>query len=554
MASVRLQPPDSFDFQAPDEWTKWKRRFENFRSASGLSGEDEPRQVSTLLYCMGQEADDVLTSTNITEAERRSYGSVMAKLDGHFQVRRNVIFERAKFNRRNQLAGESAEQYITTLYSLVETCNYGDFKDEMLRDRIVVGIRDARLSERLQLDADLTLDKVKKQVRQKEAVSEQQSKLKGDGTRKSPFDLDELRRGSKGGASGQKKPYKGGSRHGKGSPSQCLRCGKDPHPAGDKCPAVSAVCYKCHKKGHYGAICLNKKAAAAHELSLNTAFLGAVTSAKAASSWHVTISLNDTGIAFKLDTGAEVTAISEETHEILKRPKLTKPSKKLHGPARQALDVLGQFTATLRHDGHSTTQIIYVVRGLGSNLLGLPAISELHLLRAVDSTETSDRDIRDKFEDVFRGLGTLGEEYVIKQKPDATPHALFTPRNVPIPLREKVQDELRRMESLGVISQVDDPTPWCAAMVVVPKRSGAVRICVDLKPLNESVLRETHPIPKVDDTLAQLAGAAIFSKLDANSGFWQIPLAKESRKLTTFLTPFGRYCFNKLPFGTLLYL
>ena len=95
MASVRLQPPDSFDFQAPDEWTKWKRRFENFRSASGLSGEDEPRQVSTLLYCMGQEADDVLTSTNITEAERRSYGSVMAKLDGHFQVRRNVIFERA---------------------------------------------------------------------------------------------------------------------------------------------------------------------------------------------------------------------------------------------------------------------------------------------------------------------------------------------------------------------------------------------------------------------------------------------------------------------------
>ena len=70
MASVRLQSPDSFDFQAPDEWTKWKRHFENFRSASGLSAEDEPRQVSTLLYCMGEEADDVLTSTSITEAER----------------------------------------------------------------------------------------------------------------------------------------------------------------------------------------------------------------------------------------------------------------------------------------------------------------------------------------------------------------------------------------------------------------------------------------------------------------------------------------------------
>ena len=83
----------------------------------------------------------------------------------------------------------------------------------------------------------------------------------------------------------------------------------------------------------------------------------------------------------------------------------------------------------------------------------------------------------------------------------------------------------------------------------MPKRSGAVRICVDLKPLNESVLREVHPIPTVDDTLAQLSGASVFTKLDANSGFWQIPLDKKSQLLTTFVTPFGRYYFSKLPFG-----
>lgn len=86
-------------------------------------------------------------------------------------------------------------------------------------------------------------------------------------------------------------------------------------------------------------------------------------------------------------------------------------------------------------------------------------------------------------------------------------------------------------------------------MVVVPKKSGAVRICVDLKALNENVLRETHPTPKVDNTLAQQTGAAVFSKLDANSGFWQIPLSEDSKLLTTFITPFGRYAFNKLPFG-----
>ena len=90
-----------------------------------------------------------------------------------------------------------------------------------------------------------------------------------------------------------------------------------------------------------------------------------------------------------------------------------------------------------------------------------------------------------------------------------------------------------------MISKVDTPTPWCAGMVVVPKKDKTVKICVDLKPLNANVLKETHPLPKVDDTLAQLAGAKIFSKLDANSGFWQIPLAKNSRHLTTFLTPFG---------------
>ena len=63
------------------------------------------------------------------------------------------------------------------------------------------------------------------------------------------------------------------------------------------------------------------------------------------------------------------------------------------------------------------------------------------------------------------------------------------------------------------------------------------------------MLREVHPIPKVDEILGKLSGATIFSKLDANSGFWQIPLSEDSRLLTTFITPFSRFCFNKLPFG-----
>ena len=116
------------------------------------------KQVNTLLYGLGEEAESVLTSTNISEDERKDYAAVLAKFDGFFQVRRNVIFERTQFNRRCQLPGESAEQYIVELYNLAEHCNYGTLTSEMICDRLVVGIQDASLSQRLQLDPELTLE------------------------------------------------------------------------------------------------------------------------------------------------------------------------------------------------------------------------------------------------------------------------------------------------------------------------------------------------------------------------------------------------------------
>ena len=164
MASIPLKPPTSFNFRNPDEWQKWRKHFEQFRLASGLSQENEPRQVSTLLYCLGEEAEDVLASANITEDDRKKYKSVLGKLDEFFKVRKNVIFERARFNKRSQREDESAEQYITSLYNLVENCEYGDLASDMIRDRLVVGIRDNALSQRLQMDSELTLEKAKRQI------------------------------------------------------------------------------------------------------------------------------------------------------------------------------------------------------------------------------------------------------------------------------------------------------------------------------------------------------------------------------------------------------
>ena len=180
MASVRLQPPANFDFKQPDDWLRWKRRFDQFRLASGLSSEDDERQVSTLLYCMGENAEEVLSSTNISAENRKKYDQVVTHFDGFFKVRKNIIFERARFNRRNQKSDETVDEFITSLYNLAENCAFGDLKEEMIRDRIVVGILDAALSERLQLDADLTLEKAKTMVRQRVAVQEQQALLKKD--------------------------------------------------------------------------------------------------------------------------------------------------------------------------------------------------------------------------------------------------------------------------------------------------------------------------------------------------------------------------------------
>lgn len=129
----------------------------------------------------------------------------------------------------------------------------------------------------------------------------------------------------------------------------------------------------------------------------------------------------------------------------------------------------------------------------------------------------------EEFPQLFCGLGKLEGAYSIKLRPDATPYSLCTPRHVAIPLLPNVKAELERMQDLGVITPVEEATDWCAGMVVVPKANGKVRICVDLTKLNESVCREKHPIPSVDQTLGHLAGAKYFSKLDANSGFWQIP-------------------------------
>ena len=513
MTSFRVQLPEKFDFSRQEEWPKWGRRFERFRQASGLVKEEEESQINTLIYAMGDQADDILNSFNLTTTQLKQYHTVKTRFDEHFVVLRNVIFERAKFNRRRQEEGETVDLFITALYALAEHCDYGTLKDQMIRDRIVVGLQDLKLSEKLQLDPELTLTKAINQARQSDFKESTETKKEVDAvkSRKTPKFKKESA------SSGAKKPFKNTSTH---PPSnRCDRCGKSPGHARTNCPAKDATCHKCSKRGHWGAVCKSSKTVSEVKEE-DYEFLGEIGTETSGKFWSVDLTLNNSSVRFKIDTGADVTVIPERIYKTLQPlPSLAESSKTLFGPAETTLPVRGCFTGTIQRGDKTSQQEIFVVPGARQALLGRPAIEALKVVEKVNEVEA--KDFKANFPKLFKGLGKLdGPDYVIKLKPDAKPHALCTPRRVPVPLLSKVREELSRMEQMEIISKVDEPTEWCAGMVVVPKPNGKVRICVDLTKLNESIFREFHPLPSVDHTLAQLAGATMFSKLDANSGFW----------------------------------
>ena len=122
---------------------------------------------------MGNEADDILASLKLTDEERASYTTVNGKLDNFFIVKRDVLYEKAKFNIKVQRAGEPVDNFITDVFRFAEHFGFGNLHDLLIRDRIVVGLSDKSLSENLQLEADLTLGKAMTQARRKELIHHQ---------------------------------------------------------------------------------------------------------------------------------------------------------------------------------------------------------------------------------------------------------------------------------------------------------------------------------------------------------------------------------------------
>ncbi len=136
----------------------------------------------------------------------------------------------------------------------------------------------------------------------------------------------------------------------------------------------------------------------------------------------------------------------------------------------------------------------------------------------------------------------------IELKDGAEP-VIIPPRHISLALRDETFRELQRMQKMGVISPVNEPRPWCHAMVVARKPNGKLRICIDPRTINPWIEREHMQIPDIDTILLDLEKAKVFTLIDLQAAFWQVGVDEESARLLTFSTPWGRYQYNRLPFG-----
>ena len=208
---------------------------------------------------------------------------------------------------------------------------------------------------------------------------------------------------------------------------------------------------------------------------------------------------------------------------------------------------LSQRQCVLYCQGHELQ--FFVVDTDQQPILNFRALQDLGIIKVVLNVSKPSESYLKQYPNVFTGLGCLSKPYHIQL--DSSVQPVVTPlRNQPAALRDRLKETLDEMERAKVIRKVDQPTEWVNSLVIVEKpKTKKLRVCLDPRPLNVAIKREHFQIPTLDSIATRLTGAKIFSKLDANHGYWQVQLDEQSQLLTTFNTQFGRYCFLRMPFG-----
>ena len=190
-------------------------------------------------------------------------------------------------------------------------------------------------------------------------------------------------------------------------------------------------------------------------------------------------------------------------------------------------------------------------------------ISSVHLAQAltegqlppVPASLTSEQQedlhkLLEEYQDVFSKQGDpISSTSMVEHEIHTTGRPIKQPfrRQNPI-IREIEQQQVKEMLRDGVIRP--SSSPWASPVVMVKKKDGSMRFCVDFRQMNDATIKDAHPLPRIDDTLESLYGAQYFTTLDLKSGYWQVPITEEDKEKTAFRTSSGQlYEFNQLPFG-----
>lgn len=607
--NAALTPPSEFQLTGniPENWTKWKQRLELYISAIGLDKVNEDRKISILLTCLGENGIDIFNSFvwKDDEEDKNKFTDVLKKFDEHFKPKRNVTFMRHKFFTRSQEPGETIDQFVTDLRNKSKDCDFGDLVEGLITDRIVCGIANSHLKERLLREPDLKLSRALEICRAAEISSQQMRVLESGVKGESSVSLLKKRTSQR----PQKQTFCQNSKQMSGNVSSspgkpkykpknpCSHCGS--FHEFKKCPAFGKTCFSCKKPNHFSKMCHKKvhvvttdgdqsdnepssednpsrPSSNNHRYDL---FVGNLNKSEAdvndnpkaeCKEWRALIRVRDKNVSFKIDTGADINVISKSLlYELGLNENVLLPVKaNVTTFSGEKLNVLGKFSTDCQYQNQTGKLYFYVVDFDCDSIVGLSGSEKLNLVKRVESLKTDQINGRvnvksnnahvkckvipvqfSEFSDLFDGsIGCVAQPVNIALKDNAVP-VVTPPRKIPFALMDKLKCKLDEMLEMRIIDKVTEPTEWVHPVVLVQKPSGDLRICLDPKFLNENIRRSHYQLPTIDTVASQLTNAKFFSVLDANAGFWMIPLDKPSSYLCTFSTPFGRFKFNRLPFG-----